>query len=297
MADLMFILENNLDPGTGSNQLPSVSVTSPAQSTTFTDGDDIIITASASDSDGTISSVEFFAGTTSLGTDTAAPYTITWTGVSQGSYSLTAVAIDNEGGQTTSSAVSITVDSVTPPGCVAFYPGTTLDGWTEAGPSNHGNGANWTLNQASGAIQGSQNPGQNGGFLLTDAEFGDFEVSFEVRATFGVDTGFMLRTQEDTAADNVAGYQVTIDMQDDSSIAGIYGEGFDNNLRDWNFLFDGDESNIRLVGGGDGFNEITPSIWSQGQSPVWDVGNFNTITARIEGNPPTIQTWINGRQS
>ena len=53
--------------------------------------------------------VEFFQGSTSLGVDTGSPYSVTWSNVSAGSYSLTAIATDNEGATTTSSAVSITV--------------------------------------------------------------------------------------------------------------------------------------------------------------------------------------------
>ena len=31
-------------------------------------------------------------------------------------------------------------------------------------------------------------------------------------------------------------------------------------------------------------------------SKLWRLNNWNTIRARIEGNPPTINTWINGTQ-
>ena len=83
--------------------------------------------ASASDSDGTIAKVDFYAGTTLLGTATAAPYTLTWSGVGTGTYTLTAVATDNAGATTTSSAVSVTVSDAPPP------PPTGLPaGWAHA---------------------------------------------------------------------------------------------------------------------------------------------------------------------
>jgi len=42
--------------------------------------------------------------------DTAAPFEVTWSAVPQGNHSLTAVAYDNEGGVTTSTAVNIAVN-------------------------------------------------------------------------------------------------------------------------------------------------------------------------------------------
>jgi phosphatidylserine/phosphatidylglycerophosphate/cardiolipin synthase-like enzyme len=91
------------------NTPPSVSITSPAQGASFSSPASITITASASDSDGSIAKVEFFAGSGILGTVTTAPYQINWTGVPSGTYSLTAVATDNLGATRTSAAVSVTV--------------------------------------------------------------------------------------------------------------------------------------------------------------------------------------------
>ena len=56
------------------NGEPTVSITSPANNSNFTAPADITINATASDSDGTISKVEFFRGSTKLGQDTSAPY-------------------------------------------------------------------------------------------------------------------------------------------------------------------------------------------------------------------------------
>lgn len=93
------------------NVAPSVNLTAPAGDASFFTGTDITITASAGDSDGTVSKVEFFESANSLGTDSSASdgWTITWNNVSSGSYSLTAVATDNDSDSTTSTAVNITV--------------------------------------------------------------------------------------------------------------------------------------------------------------------------------------------
>jgi hypothetical protein len=93
-----------------SNVPPSVSVTAPASGATFTAPANINIAASASDSDGTVASVTFYAGATPIGLgDVTSPYGVTWSNVPAGAYSLTAVAVDNQGASRTSAAVSITV--------------------------------------------------------------------------------------------------------------------------------------------------------------------------------------------
>ncbi|WP_424529515.1 glycoside hydrolase family 48 protein [Sphaerisporangium viridialbum] len=99
--------------GTPVNQPPTVSLTSPTAGQTFTAPATVNLAATAADSDGTVSKVDFYNGTTLLGTDTTAPYTYSWTGVAAGSYSLTAKATDNLGATTTSSPVGITVSGTT----------------------------------------------------------------------------------------------------------------------------------------------------------------------------------------
>ena len=108
------------------NTPPTVSITSPASGATFTAPESIALTASALDSDGTIAFVEFFAGSTSIGVDTAAPYSVTWTNVPAGTYHLTAVATDNGNASTTSDFLSITVNPGEPP------PAGLPSGWSAA---------------------------------------------------------------------------------------------------------------------------------------------------------------------
>lgn len=91
------------------NQLPTVSISSPANNSTFTTAQTVTIQATATDTDGTISKVEFFDGAALLGTDTVAPYSFAGT-FSQGNHSLTAKATDNANGVTTSAAVQIVVN-------------------------------------------------------------------------------------------------------------------------------------------------------------------------------------------
>ncbi len=92
------------------NNAPTVSITAPTNGASFAQGANINVSASASDSDGSISKVEFFNGSTSLGVDNSSPYTITISNAAASTYNLKAVATDNGNASTTSSAVSITVN-------------------------------------------------------------------------------------------------------------------------------------------------------------------------------------------
>ncbi len=93
----------------GGNVPPSVAITAPAPSAEFEVGTPISLAATASDADGFVASVQFFAGATSLGADTTAPYNALWSDAPPGDYSLTAVATDDDGATRTSTAVPIRI--------------------------------------------------------------------------------------------------------------------------------------------------------------------------------------------
>ena len=89
---------------------PTVSITSPTTNANFGAPAKITIAASATPASGTtITKVDFYRGTTLLGTDTTSPYSYTWSNVAIGNYSLTAKATDSSGATKTSAAIAITV--------------------------------------------------------------------------------------------------------------------------------------------------------------------------------------------
>ncbi|MDP3072585.1 MAG: MBG domain-containing protein [Opitutaceae bacterium] len=90
----------------GGNVPPTVQITAPASGATLA----LIattITATASDSDGTVSLVNFYANGVFIGSDTTAPYSALWTPTAIGTYTLTATAIDNAGASTDSAGVNV----------------------------------------------------------------------------------------------------------------------------------------------------------------------------------------------
>jgi len=102
---------------------PVVAITYPFSGWKRVAGSDWSISASASETNGTITKVEFYNGSTLLGTatvptstvvgtttyGTGSTYSIAWNNIPAGNDSLTAVAYDSNGNTTTSSAVSIAV--------------------------------------------------------------------------------------------------------------------------------------------------------------------------------------------
>ena len=104
------------------NEDPAVALTSPASGATFLAPATIPLSATASDPDGSIARVEFYAGSTMVGADSTAPYAVGWTGVPPGTYSVTAVARDNDGGTTVSGARTVGVLSASMPKRAVFAP-------------------------------------------------------------------------------------------------------------------------------------------------------------------------------
>ena len=101
-------------PSTPANVAPLVSITSPANNSSFTSSSAIQVNANASDNDGSVAKVEFFQGSIKLGEDLSSPYSYIISGLTAGTYSLSVKATDNSGAVTTSAAVSIAVNASTP---------------------------------------------------------------------------------------------------------------------------------------------------------------------------------------
>lgn len=88
---------------------PTVSITNPQNGHLLPSTAPIMLNASATTPNGTIASVSFYRGATLIGTVNTSPYSYSWTNATAGTYSITAVATDNYGAKTTSSAISIKI--------------------------------------------------------------------------------------------------------------------------------------------------------------------------------------------
>jgi glucose/arabinose dehydrogenase len=92
------------------NVPPTVTIDSPTNNASFTAPAVVPIIATANDSDGSVTNVAFFDGSTFLGGTNNTPYTVT-ASLAAGPHALTAVATDNLGLSTTSTVVNVTVSA------------------------------------------------------------------------------------------------------------------------------------------------------------------------------------------
>lgn len=97
------------------NVPPTISITSPANNAMFSPRSTVAVNAAAADSDGSVSQVDFYSGTTLVKTVYQSPYKCDLDSLKPGNYTITARATDDKGSVTLSSPVLITVDSVNVP--------------------------------------------------------------------------------------------------------------------------------------------------------------------------------------
>jgi hypothetical protein len=175
-------------------------------------------------------------------------------------------------------------------GFVPLFDGKSLQGWHvsaktgHSSASKHTTGGKWVVEE--GAIIGSQDIPGNGGIIITDEKFGDFEVSVEMKNDFGPDSGLFLRSTEDGTA-----YQAMIDYHGRGNLMGIYGEGkLGGKPSVANFSFNGSVTEIVVRTNAPTPLPVLPKSWPY----FWRHGQWNELRARIVNNPPTITTWING---
>lgn len=155
-----------------------------------------------------------------------------------------------------------------PNGFHPLFNGKDLKGWHISEVNHHGNTKAWTIKD--GVITVTQNPPGNGGILLTDKIYKNFEISLEVNPDFGCDGGLFLRSTEKGEA-----YQVMLDFLEGGTIGGIYGERIP-------------DANQPDAGTGKKIDREWEKLWKKGQ--------WNHLRARIEGAAPHIQVWLNGAQ-
>lgn len=175
-------------------------------------------------------------------------------------------------------------------GFTPLFDGQSLKGWHTSARSGHSRastnttGGRWVVEK--GAITGSQDIPGNGGLIITDEKFGDFEVALEMNNDFGPDSGLFLRSTEEGTA-----WQAMIDYHKGGNLMGIYGEGklgAKPSIRNYTFLDAPDQIALTT-------NTPTPfPMQMEDWSKFWRHGQWNELRARITANPPHITTWING---
>jgi len=173
-------------------------------------------------------------------------------------------------------------------GFVPIFDGKTLNGWHVSAKTGHSRasknqtGGKWVVQN--GAIIGSQDIPGNGGIIITDQQYGDYEIVLEMNNDFGPDSGLFLRSTEDGKA-----WQAMIDYHKDGNLMGSYGEGLGAKPSVRNYTFLNSPEDIVVTN-----SPVALPVLPQSWKFFWRHGQWNELRARIEGNPPHIVTWING---
>ena len=162
-----------------------------------------------------------------------------------------------------------------PVGYTSIFNGKDLTGWHISKSNSHGTTPDFKV--VHGVVTGTQQPFGQGGILLTDKKYKNVEVYIEVKPDFGCDSGLFLRSSEAGQA-----YQVMLDYLPGGAVGYIYGEG------------------IQGVNMGPDLTSLSPAerdAYTRRRNEVWQSAwkreEWNSMRARITGNPPHITTWIN----
>jgi hypothetical protein len=153
-------------------------------------------------------------------------------------------------------------------------------------------------NVVSGAIEGGQNPpgSRLGAYLMTEEEYGDFELEYEMRPDWQTDTGVLIRQHKV----GTIGIQVLCDHRPAGGIGGFFTNGLGNylaapvvvdgdmgedfkveNLREGNIETDFPRAKVSNAATYEQFRE------------VWNVNEWNRFRVRCIGANPVLTVWIN----
>ena len=106
-------------------------------------------------------------------------------------------------------------------GWTELFDGKTLKGWHKNPKKiGHGTGGRWAVEE--GTITGEQDPpgSGNGGILLTDKKFADFELLIDMKPDWGVCSGLFIRGNDLGQC-----IQMMVDYHDAGNVGQLYGEG------------------------------------------------------------------------
>ena len=178
---------------------------------------------------------------------------------------------------------------------IELFDGKSLTGWHKNPQKiGHGTGGNWQVED--GTITGEQDPpgSGNGGILLTDRKFGDFELLIDLKPDWGICSGLFLRGNDKGQC-----FQMMVDYHDRGNVGHLYGEGlggFTMRAFDIDGKYDEDKKLIGFVGNNEiGAAEagLVYSCTAEQWIKAWNLGDWNTARVRVEGKHPRITTWIN----
>ena len=146
-----------------------------------------------------------------------------------------------------------------PDGFTPIFNGEDLAGWHASRTTHHGSTPNATVED--GALVLRQFPFGQGGLLLTDARYRNFELYLETQVPWGINSGIFFRSTEGGSA-----YQIELIGGGTGNTAGLLSEAMPIGVR----------------------------ASAPGLADVWKEDDWNSFRLRVEGDAPRITLWVNG---
>jgi hypothetical protein len=143
-----------------------------------------------------------------------------------------------------------------PTGFASLFNSHDLSGWHISRTSHQGTTPNFFVRDS--AIVVNQQPYGQGGVLLTNKKYRDFELHIEVKIDSFCNGGIFLRSSESGQA-----YQVELAIP--GSNGSLFGEAM----------------------------PISKAVTAEGVERIWKAGEWNALRIRMSGTVPTVALWIN----
>ena len=148
-----------------------------------------------------------------------------------------------------------------PEGFAPLFNGRDLTGWHVSRTTHHGTTPD--VRVEAGAIVLRQRPYGQGGLLMTDRRFKDFELYLETRPDSGTNGGIFFRSSEGGSA-----YQVELEGGGSGGTGNLFGE----------------------------MMRVSTPVQAIGVGALWKQDDWNSFRIRVTGDVPRVALWINGVQ-
>jgi hypothetical protein len=148
----------------------------------------------------------------------------------------------------------------TPEDFVPLFNGEDLEGWHISRTNHHGTVGNFYVKD--GAIVMKQYPYGQGGIILTDKKYRDFELYLEFKGHPGTNGGIFLRSSESGSA-----YQLELAGDGENGTGNLFGEML----------------------------RTTINAKAENIEEVWKKGDWNSFLIRMTGEIPKVSLWLNGK--
>lgn len=148
-----------------------------------------------------------------------------------------------------------------PSGFTRIFNGSDLTGWHVSRTTHQGTTLDVRVEDS--AIVLRQNPYGQGGLLMTDRKFKDFELFLETKPDWGTNGGIFFRSSEGGSA-----YQIELEGGGAGRTGSLFGE----------------------------MMHVSTPVQATGVQSVWRPDDWNAFRIRVEGDVPHVTLWINGAQ-